>query len=214
MNDLRSRYFVRSSASSCRPISCPAHARSLLTVVVLAAALPLCGWSSLNTTTALSVSSGSVSVGTAVTFTATVIDQNSAPVTSGQVQFCDANAHYCEDISILGTAQLTSAGTATLTLRLGLGDHSVKAMFVGTTADTASASSVVTLTLTGPLPSGTTLVAGGVPGNYTLTATVTVGGNAPPIGTVPIVDASNGNTTLATALLDPHGVAFLSKHMT
>jgi hypothetical protein len=201
MNDLRSRYFVRSSASSCRPISCPAHARSLLTVVVLAAALPLCGWSSLNTTTGLSVSSGSVPVGTAVTLTATVTDQNSAPVTSGRVKFCDANATYCEDIFILGTAQLTWAGTATLTLRLGVGIHSVKAIFVGTNTDTGSVSSNQSVAVTGLMPTSTALTVSGWQDNYMLTATVS-GAGAVPTGMVTFVDANAGNTTLATVGLD------------
>ena len=45
----------------------------------------------LNTTTTLSVSSHSVAVGTVVVFTAAVADQNSSPVTAGQVQFCGCN---------------------------------------------------------------------------------------------------------------------------
>ena len=47
-------------------------------------------------TTTLSVSSHSATAGTAVRFTATVLDQNSAPVTNGSVQFCDATVTYCE----------------------------------------------------------------------------------------------------------------------
>lgn len=73
------------------------------------------------TATSVSITAGgtatsSVSSGTVVTLTATVTASGSA-VTPGQVNFCDASAKYCTDIHLLGTAQLTSAGTATLKLR-------------------------------------------------------------------------------------------------
>ena len=42
---------------------------------------------------------------------------------------------YCEDIHLLGTAQLTSAGTAVLKFIPGMGSHSYKAVFVGTQSD-------------------------------------------------------------------------------
>ena len=135
-------------------------------------------------------------------FTATVTDQNSAPVTSGQVQFCDATATYCEDAAVLGTAQLTSAGTAVVSLRLGLGSHSVKAVFVGIATDGGSVSGSQSVTVTGQLPSATGLAVSGVVGNYTLTATVTGGGSVAPTGTVTFEDSSNGNATVATAALN------------
>src|ERR1700679_3066914 len=69
------------------------------------------------TTTTLSVTSGgdavtTVAQGKTVTLTATVM-AGSTPVTPGQVEFCDASAAVCSDIHLLGTAQLTGAGTAT-----------------------------------------------------------------------------------------------------
>ena len=155
----------------------------------------------LGSTTTLSVSSQSVSAGTAVVFTATVVDQNSAPVTTGQVTFCDATATYCEDIAVLGTAQLTSTGKAALTVRLGVGSHSVTAVFSGNAVDAGSVSNNQSVTVTGQTTASSLSVTG-VVGNYTLTTMVTGGGSSAPTGTVTFEDASNGNATVATAALD------------
>ena len=70
------------------------------------------------TITTLSVTSGgnavtTVAPGSVVTLTATVM-AGGTPVTPGQVNFCDATAKFCTDIHLLGTAQLTANGTATL----------------------------------------------------------------------------------------------------
>lgn len=159
------------------------------------------------TTTALSVTSAgnavtTVAVGSAVTLTATVTADNS-PVAPGQVNFCDATAKYCTDIHLLGTAQLTSAGTATLKLRPGVGSHSYKAVFVGTTANAASASTASALAVTGLYPTISTIAASGNPGDYTLTATVSGNGSASPTGTVSFLDTSNSNQSLAVAPLTP-----------
>ena len=88
------------------------------------------------TTTTLSITSAgnavaTVTSGTVVTLMATVT-VGSDPVTPGQINFCDATAKSCTDIHLLGSAQLTSAGTATLHFRPGIGSHSYKAVFLGT----------------------------------------------------------------------------------
>ena len=128
------------------------------------------------TATALAVTSAGnavtmVTSGALVTLTATVTAGSTA-VAPGQVNFCDATAKYCTDIHLLGTAELTSAGTATLKLRPGVGSHSYKAVFVGTTASAASASTASALAVTGLYPTISTIAASGNPGDYTLTATV------------------------------------------
>jgi len=128
------------------------------------------------TTTTLAISSGGGSVttvasGTVVTLTATVI-AGSTSVKTGQVSFCDASATYCTDIHILGTAQLTNAGTAIFKLRPGIGSHSYKAVFLGTNTDSGSASGASALGVTGKYPTATIIAATGNPGDYTLTATV------------------------------------------
>ena len=157
------------------------------------------------TTTSLAVSSGggavtSVTSGSVVTLTATVVS-GSAVVPTGQVNFCDASATYCTDIHLLGTAQLTSAGTAVLEFRPAIGSHSYKAVFVGTVSAAGSSSSTSALTVTGKYPTETTIAQSGIPGNYTLTATVAGSGPASPTGEVSFLDTSNGNFVLGMAAL-------------
>ena len=89
-----------------------------------------------------------VDPGSVITLTATVMS-GSTPVTPGQVNFCDASVSWCTDIHLLGMAQLTASGTATLKFVPGIGVHLIKAVFLGTNADTASSSTVSTLTVVG-----------------------------------------------------------------
>ena len=131
----------------------------LVLAVTGAMVLVLCGaWSPARaqakpaTTTTLAVMSGGSAVTTVgsynvVTLTATV-KAGATAVTTGQVNFCDAFAAYCTDIHLLGTAQLTSAGTATMNFRPGAGSHSYKAVFAGTYTSTASSSAAAVLTVT------------------------------------------------------------------
>jgi hypothetical protein len=162
------------------------------------------------TTTTLSVTSGgdaatTVAQGKAVTLTATVM-AGSTPVTPGQVNFCDAAAKFCTDIHLLGTAQLTSSGTATLKFRPGVGSHSYKAILaepagLGPSASTASSLTVTASQGTGQQATTTYLEASGVPNIFALTATVPGNGNTLPTGMVSFVDASNGNAVLGMAAL-------------
>ena len=157
------------------------------------------------TTTTLAVTSGgsvvtTVPAGSVLTLTATV-QAGSTAVTAGQVNFCDAAATYCTDIHLVGTAQLTGAGTALLKFVPGGGSHSYKAEFVGTTSDASSSSSVANL-MVNATPTTTAIAQSGSAGNYTLTATVVgAGGTASPTGTVSFLDTSNGNAVLGTAVL-------------
>ena len=161
------------------------------------------------TVTSFSVSANgsvasSAAAGTVVTLTAQVT-AGGANVSPGQVNFCDATATYCTDIHILATAQLTSSGTATYKFRPGIGSHSYKAVFGGTNSYAGSVSSASSLTVTGtagPFATATSIAETGAWGDYTLTGTVTeAGGTAAPIGTVSFLDASNGNSVLATGSL-------------
>jgi len=136
------------------------------------------------------------------TLAATVLSASGQPV-RGQVNFCDVESAYCTDIHLLGTAQLTSAGTALLRLHPAAGTHSYKAVFSGTpnsaTPYAASSSTVVNLTAKGPTT--TTLAASGSSGDYTLTATVAGAGAVAPGGTVSFTDSSQGSVTPAGATL-------------
>jgi hypothetical protein len=160
------------------------------------------------TTVTLSVSSNPATPGTQVTLTAVVVS-GAAPVTAGQVVFCNPNAVHCEDAAILGSAWLTKSGTAKIYKVLGLGTYNVQAVFKGTNAYAASTSAPVAVAVTGaPLATATTISAAGATGNYALTATITTGSIVVPTGSVSFLDASNGNYELASAVLGAPGLAF------
>src|SRR5665213_2472847 len=160
------------------------------------------------TTTTLAVTSTgnavtTVSTGSVVTLTATVNAGGSA-VNPGEVKFCDAAATYCSDIHLLGKAQLTGAGAATFRFVPGVGSHSYKAVFVGTTSYGTSTSSASSLTVTGSATGSSgavTIAQSGSAGNYSLTATVTGNGTTRPTGSVSFLDTDNANYVLATATL-------------
>lgn len=104
------------------------------------------------TTTALSISSRSVDIGAPVTMTAKVL-LGATAVRHGVIVFCDASAAHCQGLAVLGSAQLTSKGTAILKLTMGAGTYSVKAAFMGTPHSTppaaSSASAAQTFTVVG-----------------------------------------------------------------
>ena len=178
-------------------------------LVILILGKPGQAWAATSTTTTLTVTASGITVstvnpGTVVTLTATVQASSSA-VTVGQVNFCDAAAAYCTDIHLLGTAQLTSAGTAELKFAPRAGSHSYKAVFLGTGKDAASSSSTTAVAVTGKYETTTTLERQGKGGSYTLKAMVAGGvyqvGLAAPTGTVSFVDQSDANAVLGTATL-------------
>jgi uncharacterized membrane protein len=181
---------------------------------------PQPAWASQATATTLSLTSGgnavsSVAGGTGVTLTATV-QAGATALTLGQVNFCDTAANTCTDIHLLGTAQLTSAGTAVLRFRPGPGSHSYKAVFLGTLAGAASSSAAVGLTV-GPRPPGlqTTFTVATVAGPdatnmYALTASVGTKGAISPSGTVSFLNTNNANSLLGTATLAGGGNGFLN----
>jgi len=170
--------------------------------------------------TMLTVTSGgnavaTVTSGSVVTLTATVM-AGGTPVAPGQVNFCDATAKFCTDIHLLGTAQLTTNGTATLKFRPGVGSHSYKAVLaepadLGPSASTASSLTVTASQGAGQLATTTYLEASGVPNIFSLTATVLGTGNTLPTGMVSFADESNGNAVLGTAALTSEtGTGFAS----
>lgn len=172
-------------------------------------AIPVWG-TPLATTTNLSATSGGTSVtsvapGTEVTLTATVM-AGSNPVAAGQVNFCDATATYCTDVHILGTATLTSNGSAIFKFVPGSGTHRYKAVLIENGYGASSSSNVISLTVgqaPSPVYNDTTAISfNGSPGDFSLTATVVgYGGTTPPTGNVSFLDTNFGNTTLATAPL-------------
>ncbi len=181
--------------------------RLVLTLAAAQLLLPVAAWAqrpATVTTMTIAPATGqesSIAPGTVVTLTATV-SMAGNPVPQGQVNFCDAGVSYCTDVHLLGTAQLTRAGTAAIRLVPGTGSHSYKAVFGGTANAAPSTSPAMVATVTGTYPTMTNLSASGVPGNYTLTAAVvSLGGTIPPTGTVGFMDTTNGNALLSTQSL-------------
>lgn len=179
---------------------------ALLSITVAAAAAPL------PTTTSLGVSSPSgagspITAGTIVTLTATVTAAG-APAAPGLVIFCDATATRCTDAAAYATVPLIHsgplAGTATLRMAFGAGNHSVKALLAPTRSYQSSTSNLVSFSVT-DIPTKTTLQTTGGSGTSGLNVTVagaqksTVG----PTGTVSLADITNGNTFLGSAPLGP-----------
>ncbi|WP_436762874.1 ice-binding family protein [Streptosporangium sp. V21-05] len=137
------------------------------------------------------------------TLTATVTSFGPTPPT-GPVGFFDNGVS-------LGTAVLDANGRAVLAVVLAPGSHGLVAAFPGTALLDASVSPVVPLVVP-PVSrqSATTLATAptpGVPGGYTLTATVTSPGPNAPTGPVQFLD--NG-VSLGTAVLDANGRAVLA----
>ena len=143
----------------------------------------------------------SVAVGSVVTLTVTV-KAGSTALTTGQVNFCDAAAKYCTDIHLLGTAQLTSAGTAALRFRPGSAATATR-QCLGTKSVAGSASGASGITVTGKYPTATSITQSGFPGNYTLSSAVSSSAANKPAstGNVSFIDTSNGNSVLAIAAL-------------
>ena len=147
--------------------------------------------------TKLALSSGSVPAGTSVTLTASV-GAGGAPVSRGLVLFCDAAAPHCMDIHLLGLAQLTKNGTASIKLRMGIGEHTIKAEFQGTRLDANSTSAAESLSVTGKIVTDTNISRSG----FSFAGVVTSHGALPAAGTVSFLDVTNGNDLLASAPLN------------
>jgi hypothetical protein len=153
------------------------------------------------TQTTLAVSpSATISTTKTVTLIAKV-SSSGGPIHPGVVVFCNAKAPHCEDSAILGSAQLTAAGTASLPLRLSPNKYSIKAIFRGTphsaTPREPSASATQTLTVTGLSQSSLyPVTASQSSGRYKITANVAGYGIVPLAGTVTFNDTVLHGTLL------------------
>ncbi|MGO8756538.1 MAG: Ig-like domain repeat protein [Terracidiphilus sp.] len=143
--------------------------------------------------------------GTAETITDTVKVTSGAGTPTGTVTFTSGT-------TVLGTANLTAAGTATITPTLAPGTYSIVATYGGDTDDAGSASAAVPLTV--DYSSTTAVTATPDPSLYqqsvTFTVQVTSGaGGAIPTGTVTLYDTLNGvkNTLAAGLALNATGAA-------
>src|SRR5215470_3507200 len=202
MSDWSVSMYQLSPARSSHVVSFNRFGRKISVVLALfGLSVPSLHAATQPTSTTLDVSSNSISVGKPVTLTAKVTSKGT-PVTPGQVVFCNAAAPHCQDVAILGTAQLTSNGTATIKLLLGLGGHDIYAVFTGTRAYASSSTmpQVVSIEVQGRLHSTADISASGIAGNYTLTSKVGGFGLTPPEGTVSFLDVTD-NHAIATGPL-------------
>jgi hypothetical protein len=168
----------------------------------------------------LTVTSGSGAVTTVatpsvVTLTAATTANGSA-ITRGVVNFCYATQIFCTGAALVGTAQLSAAGTAAIRFRPAVGSHSYIAVFMGNANDHASTSAASTLTVTqgaAPIaPTSTAISLSGTAGDYTLSGTVTGDGATAPTGALNFIDLTNGNSILASPILSnpTQGPGFLT----
>lgn len=161
-------------------------------------AVQLVSVGTLSTTTTLSASAESVSVGQPVEFTATVTSSSGTP--SGTVTFLNGS-------TALGSSTLNNSGVATFTTSsLAIGAYNITASYAASGSYAASVSSSVAFTVSAA-PTVTTLTSSAATINagqsVTLTATLTSTAGTP-AGTVTFLD---GSTTLGIGTLNSNGVA-------
>jgi hypothetical protein len=160
------------------------------------------------TSATITASDSTPTVGDPVTFTATVLsDIGSGP--TGPVQFYVDGATFGDPVPLSG-GKATSAPISTLSV----GDHTAKAVYLGSTTYAASTSDPVSVHVHKPYPSTTTtLTADPVRSVYgqpvDLTATVT-SGTGTPTGAVSFTD---GDSTLGTADLDNGQASITASHL-
>lgn len=140
-----------------------------------------------------------VTTGRPVTLSATVT-YGGTTLTAGTVHFCNAAAKSCAGAGLLGTAQITAAGTASSVVRLGAGGYTLVADFLGAGVygEALSASQTLTVTANPQLTSASAIASSGAAGAYTLTGTLSSTGSAAPSGNILFLDSSNGNNTLSS----------------
>ncbi len=176
-----------------------ASLRLLAALLTAVCGSPMAALAANPATLTLTVSARSVASPTPVTLTVSAVS-NAAPLTTGSITFCDAaSAAGCVDNGLVGTAQLTPAGTATIKTTPAIGTHQYFAVFAGTATAGKAQSTSQTVTVTGLYKTTTTVTATGNPSGYDLTATVVGYASQPPVlaGNVTFQDNTT-NTLLGT----------------
>ena len=190
------------------------HARKavsarLLMLLLVFASGPAWAFSQAASTTTLAITSAGGAV-TAVTTPAVVtltaaVTSGGSPVTHGVVNFCYSAQPSCIGAALAGAAQLTGAGSASISFRPAVGSHSYTAVFAGTASVQTSTSAAGTLTVTqgttAVLPTSAAITSTGTPGDYTVTGAITGDGLTAPTGTVNFVDVANGTVVIGSGTL-------------
>ena len=191
--------------------------RRLLAIAPLLATAAFAS-SPVPTSTRLATSVSSASIGQAVTLSASVTG-NSGAVLTGQVVFCDGSIRaVCtpESANLLGVAQITPSGTASIKVRLGIGSHNILARFAGTTTDATSLSNAAAVTVPAPskLPTLTSVeeLDYEFPTRYLAANVYSAFNSTAPTGAATFqVATGSTSTTVATATLtssSPTGLVF------
>jgi hypothetical protein len=199
----------------------PHHLQTL--ILCLLAVSPALAQTPAATSTVLNVSSNSTAVttipaGTIGTLTATV-SAGQVQLSHGRVIFCDtAVSSLCSDVHKIATAQVTSAGIATLNFFPGAGTHNYVAQYVGINGYAPSTSSVQTLTVTASHLSQITLSAAlpnqpnQVSPSSLGTSVSVLGGALSPTGTVSLIDLTD-SLTLGTLPIGPAATTLNLSHV-
>ncbi len=161
----------------------------------------------VNTTTTLSATPSTVTVGQSVVLNAAVAASSGSAIPAGTVTFLDG-------VTSLGVVTLDAQGLASLPVAaFALGAHTITAAYAGDSSFNGSTSSVVTVTVN-PLTVNSTTMLTAAPTSVTagasvaLTATVAgVSGSTVPTGTVTFL---NGTSPVGTGTLNGTGVATFS----
>jgi len=166
------------------------------------------------TSTTLAMTSGTSVVttlteGALLKLIATVKDSTSALITKGTVRFCDASAAFCTDVHQLGTAQLSSTGTAQLLLTPAAGTHQYRAIFAGYGTVASSQSAISSIKVSASTHASETLIGAsadstsstGAAVSYTLSGSVAGTSGLAPAGSLSFIDTNNGNAVVGTGTL-------------
>jgi hypothetical protein len=146
------------------------------------------------TSTALSASSTTLTLGQSVTFTAAV----TPAAATGSVQFLDGN-------TVLATANVANGSAAFSTSGLGVGSHSITAVYSGDGNDSGSTSTPVSVSI-GKISSTTVISASST--TLTVGQSVTFTASVTPAAATGSVQFLDGATVLATANVANGAAAF------
>jgi len=144
-------------------------------------------------------SSNPAALGSSVTFSSTVTATGVAP--TGTVTFLDGTA-------VLGSATINSSGVATYSLSsLGLGQHSITAVYSGDANSNQATSAVLTESVKQTTSTAVTTSAPSIVNGTSVTFTATVSAGVMPTGSVIFQD---GTTAIGNGVLSGSGVATFS----
>jgi hypothetical protein len=177
--------------------SFPGYSATLFTFTPAAAPLAV-------TTTAVAASPTTLTTGQTVTLTA-IVSGSGSP--AGIVAFKDGG-------STIGSVTLSGGNASFSTSALGVGSHTITAVYAGDSGDASSTSSPVIVTVTQPAPLSTSTALSVTSSQITVgqkvVLTAIVSGSGSPTGTVSFND---GGTTLASVAITNGSATFIDSNL-